>query len=104
MKKPAIVRFTIQVPSASSQKPQSQLPVVSLHGSTTSGADQLTPPSVERGKQRLAAVVMEGETLLVEHRDQRPVAQRAGRHLVDAVGVVAMDVVVGDVLEAAFVP
>src|SRR5262245_7252209 len=48
LKNPAMVRLTIQVPSEVSQTPQSQLPVVSVQGSTTSGEDQVTPPSAER--------------------------------------------------------
>ena len=48
LKKPVMVRLTSSVPSCSSQMPQSQLPSVSLHGSTTAGSLQVTPPSPER--------------------------------------------------------
>src|SRR5882724_2108267 len=37
LKKPVMVMLTISVPSASSQMPQSQLPSVSLQGSTIDG-------------------------------------------------------------------
>jgi hypothetical protein len=47
LKKPVMVMLTSQVPSASSQMPQSQLPVVSVQGSTTVGGDQVTPPSLD---------------------------------------------------------
>ncbi len=48
LKKPVMVMLTISVPSASSQMPQSQLPSVSLQGSTTEGWLQVLPPSCER--------------------------------------------------------
>ena len=49
--------------------------------------------------QGLAAVVVKREPLLVEHRQQRAVGQAPRGDLVDAVGVVPVDVVVGDVLD-----
>src|SRR5262249_19778645 len=48
LKYAAIVKSTSNVPSSSSQMPQSQLPTVSVNGSTTDGADHVAPLSLDR--------------------------------------------------------